>query len=385
MLHLRHVVKQAFDLTENGVKLPNRLRALGCPERFLDTRDVREVGKIANYWRISRHLTICSSRFRPYFADVELHPLPNYRESVSSQAIPRRFIHAEIQLLVHYELQSHRLRPRAIGVSKEACFLCDSFLRAHGRFYFTGAHRQMFPQWTVPDLKEYTSATVEHFRRTLSQVALDVKQEYLKTRKKLPWRPFPLQSAINLNVVHLATPSTSTLRVQPSANSSSNTKSISSRSSTTKSVCALGKERTFVHENQDEDPGGDRRHLTSSIVELKEPPNINSEVLREVSLDVKVDEADPGLTDWIRTFAYFSNLPIEKSSTLPQKRFTGGSINLEPAHADEQERTIHLADIPTKDTLVLERDTDESDSVEMSFVIVGQGGRSVRFHCRWQS
>lgn len=67
----------------------------------------------------------------------------NYRASSTPQIQPRQYIHAEIQLLVHYEWTTPRLIPRVIGASKE---VCDAFIRAHGRFTVIGAHRQMFPQ-----------------------------------------------------------------------------------------------------------------------------------------------------------------------------------------------------------------------------------------------
>lgn len=197
------IIKQAFDLTEDGVKLPDRGQALGCPATHLDARDIREVGKVANYWRISRHLTICSWRFRTYFSNAAWLPVPGYRCSTTSNIQSQQFVHAEIQLLVHYELASPHLMPRTIGISKQSCFLCDSFIQAHGQFSITGAHRQMFPQWTIPDLEEYNAQTTQRFRVALKQVLVDVRKEILRSEKTSPWRPFPLQSAFNLQVVHL--------------------------------------------------------------------------------------------------------------------------------------------------------------------------------------
>ena len=124
--HIGRVIKQAFNMTEDGVKLPGRLKAVGYPDLLLDAREIREVGKVSNYWRISRHLAICSQRFRSHFASAERCPLVNYRASLKSKVLPRRYVHAEIQILVHFELTSPQSMPRAIGVSKEACFLVHS-------------------------------------------------------------------------------------------------------------------------------------------------------------------------------------------------------------------------------------------------------------------
>lgn len=138
-------------------------------------------------------------------------PVPKYNASTIPTSLPRRFVHAEIQILVHYELASHQLTPRTIGVSKEACFLCDSFIRAHGRFAISGAHRHVVAGWTVPDLEEYTSQSVSQIRKALVSVVEDVMQEFLGSHQRHQWRPLPLQSAINLNVTRVSTPSMSTM------------------------------------------------------------------------------------------------------------------------------------------------------------------------------
>lgn len=89
------IIKQASYLTEDGVKFPDRLRALGWATSHLDARAIREMGKVANYWRISRHLTICSQRFRSHFANATWLSVPSYRRSTTSKVQPQQFIHAE--------------------------------------------------------------------------------------------------------------------------------------------------------------------------------------------------------------------------------------------------------------------------------------------------
>lgn len=380
ILYLQRIIKQAYELTENGVNLPNRLRALGCPKSLSEARDVREAGKVANYWRIARHLTMCATRYRSHFANLEWRPVSNYHASPGSSVVRQKYTHAEIQLLVHYELFPTEPPPRVIGVSKEACFLCDSFLRAHGRFSITGAHRQMFPQWTVPDLQEYNQSTVERFRKILSQVVVEVNKEFVKSRKKSPWRPFPAQSAINLNVVHLMTPSISTILMQSSAESRGETPGIDSGSGDSTSVSTLAKRSA-----NSLGPRGtekDERHSASSIAESHQLPNISPEVLHRIDMAVNVDEAD--LRKWIRPFAYFFASPTDDiSSGSGAKRFTSGGIILEPVTEDEQVRTIHLHDIPTERDLVVERNANDTETDEMSFVVVGNQGQGVRFRCQW--
>lgn len=65
--NVQRVIRQAFLLTVDGSRLPDRLRALGLSTAQLDVRGVKEVQKIANYWRITRHLTTCAERFSSQF------------------------------------------------------------------------------------------------------------------------------------------------------------------------------------------------------------------------------------------------------------------------------------------------------------------------------
>lgn len=60
-------------------------------------------------------------------------------------------VHAEIQLLFFYELNSERIRPRTICSSKSACYLCDLFFRLHGQYHVPSTHGRLYHRWTLPD------------------------------------------------------------------------------------------------------------------------------------------------------------------------------------------------------------------------------------------
>ena len=60
-------------------------------------------------------------------------------------------VHAEIQLLFFYELNTDRIRPRTICSSKSACYLCDLFFRLHGQYYVPSTHGRLSHKWTLPD------------------------------------------------------------------------------------------------------------------------------------------------------------------------------------------------------------------------------------------
>lgn len=64
-------------------------------------------------------------------------------------------VHAEIQLLFFYELNSERKRPRTICSSKSACYLCDLFFRLHGQYYVPRTHGRLYHKWTLPDWQTF--------------------------------------------------------------------------------------------------------------------------------------------------------------------------------------------------------------------------------------
>ncbi|KAF2109505.1 hypothetical protein BDV96DRAFT_502727 [Lophiotrema nucula] len=63
-------------------------------------------------------------------------------------------VHAEIQLVMDYERRTEVTRPpRVIKSSKSACFLCDLFIKAHGKFYTPKTHGRLYDRWMLPDLE----------------------------------------------------------------------------------------------------------------------------------------------------------------------------------------------------------------------------------------
>lgn len=59
-------------------------------------------------------------------------------------------VHAEVQLLLFYEQQPHVSRPRIIGSSKSACYLCDLFIQSHGEFCIPRTHGRLYDRWILP-------------------------------------------------------------------------------------------------------------------------------------------------------------------------------------------------------------------------------------------
>ena len=59
-------------------------------------------------------------------------------------------VHAEVQLLVHYEFSIRPSVPRVICSTKKACFLCDLLFKLHGRFHIPSTHGKLYEKWTLP-------------------------------------------------------------------------------------------------------------------------------------------------------------------------------------------------------------------------------------------
>lgn len=193
-------VKSAFSLTVNGVSLQNRLKTLGC-NSIINSKVVHEINKVSNYWRISCTLGRLSRcrEYRVLFAKMSIATLPPYPSEVRNYC--SRYVHAEIQLLVHYELSPIECPPRIIGASKQACYLCCAFIRAHKQFHLPRSHNQIYNQWTVPNREDYTPEASARLQRALSVVNQEVLDEIKKTRTRPnSFRPFPLQSLINLRI-----------------------------------------------------------------------------------------------------------------------------------------------------------------------------------------
>lgn len=85
--------------------------------------------------------------------------LVEIQADLRQKSLRKKKTHAEIQLLFYYEQQPQtKLRPRVICSSKNACFLCNAFLRLHNQFYTPKTHGKLYPSWTLPNLSALSLA-----------------------------------------------------------------------------------------------------------------------------------------------------------------------------------------------------------------------------------
>ena len=59
-------------------------------------------------------------------------------------------LHAEMQLVAHFEQIAPHLRPRVICSSKSACYLCYLLLKLQGKYHTPSTHGRLYPAWQYP-------------------------------------------------------------------------------------------------------------------------------------------------------------------------------------------------------------------------------------------
>ncbi|KAJ5988211.1 hypothetical protein N7481_003421 [Penicillium waksmanii] len=79
-------------------------------------------------------------------------------------------IHSEIQLIAYCEIESTpELFPRAIASSKDACFLCNAFIKTHGKLHTSRTHGKLYRSWRLPNLLQMKDLQKEFNRLLLNQ------------------------------------------------------------------------------------------------------------------------------------------------------------------------------------------------------------------------
>ncbi|KAJ5865142.1 uncharacterized protein N7529_007058, partial [Penicillium soppii] len=73
----------------------------------------------------------------------------------AQKALSAPKIHAEIQIIAFCELQALNLFPRVVSSSKDACFLCNTFIQLYERMHTPRAHNRLYPGWRLPSLPQF--------------------------------------------------------------------------------------------------------------------------------------------------------------------------------------------------------------------------------------
>jgi hypothetical protein len=222
---LGDISKKCFDVTttcDENHRLPFKLllKVAGLDQRtWLRNKHVAEIDKIGTYWRIAQSLVLIhqqisanrQSKLTPVRLSVAgVQPYTSVTQGPSIQGRDMAcYVHAEIQLLVHYLAESSQQRlcgppPRVIGASKSACFLCFLFISCHGTFRSPLTHGRLYDQWTIPDLAEYNIDHVNDLRSTIclmNDAMTELRASYCLKRH----RDHPMTSRTDLDRLSILT------------------------------------------------------------------------------------------------------------------------------------------------------------------------------------
>lgn len=96
-------------------------------------------------------------------------------------------VHAEIQLVMEYARQDDvKHPPRVLKSSKSACFLCNMFIKIHGKWYTPKTHGKLYSRWMFPALdglglakkrRREMADVVARFEKAIEQEILRVAVE----------------------------------------------------------------------------------------------------------------------------------------------------------------------------------------------------------------
>jgi len=121
------------------------------------------------------------------------------------KSLSKAKIHAEVQLVLYYELRASRLPPRVVCSSKDACFLCNTFITMHGKMHTPRCHGRLYPGWRLPSMSQFSDLQLR-LNESLEEQIKKSLQELLVRKEKTRY-PCPNESTVLTLQV-----STSTLR-----------------------------------------------------------------------------------------------------------------------------------------------------------------------------
>ncbi len=125
------VVSLDSQLFTRDLTVPPDLSLTGCLSRYDDgTSRISGAGNMASQLN---KLDISNRKFRNAVKDI----------------INDSCVHAEVQIVCHYELHPVAKKPRVICSSKDACYLCNLLIQLHGTFYIPRTHGNFYHRWRL--------------------------------------------------------------------------------------------------------------------------------------------------------------------------------------------------------------------------------------------
>ncbi|KAB8293405.1 hypothetical protein EYC80_007723 [Monilinia laxa] len=178
--HLTKIVLAAHKVSKNanGFSLEHQLHAKDTKLEPSHHRTVTQIDKI------SRYLDICNDLIHYCQKARCRHLFGNIQFEVCTAPKDQR-VHGEVQLVFFYEQYPAALPPRCIGSSKSACFLCDLFIRKHGKYYISHSHARLYPKWTIPQgewINEDKASRYDSILRDMIEEMVIIERDFVRRR-----------------------------------------------------------------------------------------------------------------------------------------------------------------------------------------------------------
>jgi hypothetical protein len=122
-------------------------------------------------------------------------------------------VHAEIQLLAHYDNAKYDVvPPRMLASSKDACYLCHSLIELHGRYVVPKSHGKLYKGWCLP--AAYQGGPLQRSLNSFLERQISATLQSLMAMPRRPLVMFSNESTIfpiNLSASTLTAPASSLL------------------------------------------------------------------------------------------------------------------------------------------------------------------------------
>lgn len=206
---LKDIVKQCHAVSTSGgtCTFEETVTSYGYdPKAVCKNKHIEQIYKLGRYWGLCVYLAAASRKYWNTFQSMDLATIRPYRSIISPISSKggsvECYVHAEIQLLIYYDSNPDIsiLKPRVLGVSKAACYLCNLFSKKHADFFLSQTHGQLYDQWNIPDLASFDNAQRLKYRSILKSMdnELQVTTKRERARHRSQKRNEPLGSRLHL-------------------------------------------------------------------------------------------------------------------------------------------------------------------------------------------
>jgi hypothetical protein len=132
--------------------LEDRLHRVGFGTSLCKSPQVSKIDKLSKYWQCCIDFIRFSRdpKTRSLCKNIKLEVCDAPATGKPAGFQERCYVHGEVQLALFHDRYPTELPPRALGSSKSACFLCDLFIKHHGKLGMSHSHMKLYSKWMIP-------------------------------------------------------------------------------------------------------------------------------------------------------------------------------------------------------------------------------------------